>query len=62
MLRIVCITVHPMNHIWRISNLHYALSMLWLTLQTIFSELVIYAVCTFVKFIRYFNRLKVVLG
>ena len=36
--------VHPMNHIWRISNLHCALSMLWFTLRTIFSELVIYAV------------------
>ena len=36
--------VHPTNHIWRISNRHYALSVSWFTLRTIFSELVIYAV------------------
>ena len=44
MLCIIRVMVHPTNHIWRISNRHCALSVLWFTLRTIFSELVIYAV------------------
>ena len=40
----IYVMVHPMNHIWRISNWHCALSMSWFILWTIFSKLVIYIV------------------
>ena len=31
--------VHPTNHIWRIGNLHCALSVSWFTLRTIFNKI-----------------------
>ena len=47
--------VHPTNHIWKVGNLHCALSVSWFTLRTIFSKPVIYVV-NLREFEWFFNR------